>query len=62
MTETAQQLISAFKSLPVADQKEVLLNLLRMPLETPYFSATDDDLRFAADALFLEMDQRESRL
>lgn len=61
MTETAQQLISAFKTLPIADQKEVLLDLLRIPLETPYLAATDDELRAAADALFLELDQRETQ-
>lgn len=62
MTETAQQLISVFKALPIDEQKEILLDLLRIPLDVPYHSATDDELRFAADALFSELDRRESQL
>ncbi|PQJ97396.1 hypothetical protein [Chromatium okenii] len=61
MTATAQQFISMFKALPANEQKEVLLNLLRLPIEIPDDAIADEELRIAADSLFLELDHRELR-
>lgn len=60
MTDAARQLISVFNTLPKKAQKEVLVSLLRLPIETPYSVPTDNELRRTADAVFLEFDQREA--
>jgi len=61
MTKAAQQLLSAFNALPKESQKEVLVSLLRLLIEVPYMSPNDDELRYAADAVFLELDRREAQ-
>ncbi len=61
MTNAAQQLLSTFNTLPKKAQKEVLLTLLRLPLEVSYAAPTDAQLRLAAEALFLRMDQSEAK-
>lgn len=60
MTNAAQQLISAFGTLPRKAQKEVLVSLLRLPIEVPYTAPSNEQMRRAADAVFLEMDRREA--
>lgn len=60
MTNAAQQLLSAFGALPRKAQKEVLVNLLRLSIEIPYTAPTNDELRRAANAEFLELDRREA--
>ena len=62
MTKAAQQLLSAFSTLPKKAQKEVLVGLLRLPIEVPYTAPTDDQLRRSADAVFLELDRREAQI
>ncbi len=59
MTEAAKSLLRSFKALPQTDQHEILVSLLRLPLETAYSAPTDDDLLDAADQIFVEMDQAE---
>lgn len=61
MMNAVQHLLSAFNALPQESQKEVLVRLLRLPIETPYTSPTDEELRYATDAVFLELDRRETR-
>jgi hypothetical protein len=61
MTKSAQQLLSAFNALPKQSQKEVLARLLRLPIEVPYASPTDEELRCAADAVFVEFDRSEAQ-
>jgi len=61
MIYNAQQFISMFKALPANEQKEVLLNLLRLPIEIPDDAIADEELRIAADSLFLELDEWESQ-
>jgi hypothetical protein len=61
MTKAAQQLLSAFNALPNQSQKEVLASLLRLPIEVPYTPPTDEDLRCAADAVFVEFDRSEAQ-
>lgn len=62
MTKAAQALLSAFKTLPKKAQREVLITLLREPLEKPYTTPTDEELRRAADAVFLDLDHRETQI
>ena len=61
MTKAAQQLLSAFNTLPKKAQKEVLVSLLRVPIEVTYAAPTDEQMRRAADAVFLELDRREAK-
>ncbi len=61
MTNAAQQLLSAFGTLPRKAQKEVLVSLLRLPIEIPYTAPNNDQLRRAANAVFLELDRREAQ-
>ncbi len=61
MTKAAQQLLTAFNTLPKKAQKEVLVSLLRLPINVPYAAPTDEQMRRAADAVFLELDQREAQ-
>ena len=60
MTNAAQQLLTAFGTLPRKAQKEVLVSLLRLPIETPYAAPRNDQLRRAAEAVFLGLDRREA--
>ena len=60
MTNAAQQLLSTFGTLPRKAQKEVLVSLLRLPIEIPYTAPSNDQLRRAANAVFLELDRREA--
>jgi hypothetical protein len=38
----------------------VLLSLLRLPIEVPYKAPTSEQMRRAANAVFLELDRREA--
>jgi hypothetical protein len=60
MTSAAQQFLRSFKSLPQTDQHDVLIQLLRMPIEADYAAPSDEDLIHAADEIFAELDKRES--
>jgi hypothetical protein len=61
MIQTTQQFLSAFHALPKQSQQEVLISLLRLSIDVPYDSPTDEQLRSAADAAFLELDRREAQ-
>lgn len=61
MTRAAQQLIQSFESLPEEDQREVLVELLRFPIEADYTSLSDEELLSSADQIFLEYDEREAQ-
>lgn len=60
MNNAAQQLLSAFGTLPRKAQKEVLLSLLRLPIEVPYKPPSNEQMRRAANDVFLELDRREA--
>jgi hypothetical protein len=36
-------------------------NLLRLPIEVPYTSPTDEEPRFVADAVFVEFDRSKAQ-
>ena len=60
MTNAAQQFLRSFKALPKTDQHDVLVQLLRMPIEAEYAAPSDEELVHGADEVFLELDKRES--
>lgn len=62
MTKAAQQLLSTFNTLPRKAQKEVLISLLRVPIEASYTAPIDEQLRRAADEVFLELDRSEAQV
>jgi hypothetical protein len=59
MTKAAQDLLRSFKALPIADQHEVLVQLLREPIEANDGTPSDDALVAAADLVFLAYDEAE---
>jgi len=59
MTKAAQDLLRSFKALPPSDQHDVLVQLLREPIEASYEAPSDDELVGAADVIFLEYDRAE---
>ncbi|HKH49483.1 MAG TPA: hypothetical protein VKM72_32870 [Thermoanaerobaculia bacterium] len=61
MTKAAQKLIESFEVLTEEDRHEVLVELLRQPIEAGYGSPAEEELRYSADQIFLEYDEREAR-
>lgn len=61
MTKAAQQILRSFETLAEEDQREVLIELLRFPIEADYSAPSDDELLYSADQIFLEYDRREAR-
>jgi hypothetical protein len=59
MTKAAQDFLRSFKALLPTDQHEVLVQLLREPIEISYEAPSDDQLTAAADLVFLEYDKAE---
>jgi hypothetical protein len=59
MTKAAQEFLRSFKALPATDQHDVLVQLLREPIEAVYEAPSEDELTSAADAVFLEYDRAE---
>ena len=60
MSETAQQLLTTFESLPPQEQHDVLVEILRHSRELPLGELSDDDLTSVADSLFQMLDAEES--
>ena len=59
MTKAAQDFLRSFKALPQSDQHDVLVTLLRLPIEAEYPAPSDEELVLAAEAVFLELDKAE---
>jgi hypothetical protein len=59
MTKTARDFLRSFSALPRSDQHDVLVQLLRLPIEAEYVAPSDDELVLAAEELFVELDQAE---
>jgi hypothetical protein len=59
MTEAAKRFLRSFQALPRADRHDVLVSLLRLPIEAEYTAPTDDELAQAADQVFLELEKAE---
>lgn len=60
MSDAAQRLLRSFRALSQADQHEVLVRLLRLPIDAEYEPVSDDELATAADDVFRELDKAES--
>lgn len=60
MIKAAQDFLRSFKALPATDQHEVLIQLLREPIEASYEAPSDDGLIANADLVFLEYDKAEN--
>ena len=60
MTETTAQLMTAFESLPVKEQHELLTEMLRRSGELPATLLADGHLVGFADELFQALDAEES--
>ena len=61
MTEAAQRFIRSFEALAQDDQRDVLVSLLRLPIEAEYIGASDDELVDAAEQVFLALDEGETK-
>jgi hypothetical protein len=59
MTADAKHLIEEFEALPDATKQEVLAELLRIANDIDYGDITDEELRHAADKIFVMMDEEE---
>jgi hypothetical protein len=59
MTNAAKQLIDSFEALPEDEKHEVLAQLLRRLMSTPYATLTDEELTQAGDLVFQEYDRRK---
>lgn len=60
MTNAASQFLRSFKALSPMDQHEVLVQLLREPIEAEYEAPSDEELASLADEVFLQYDRSES--
>ena len=60
MSEAASQLLTQFESLPVDEQHELLIAMLRRGGELPDTIVSDDQLVGIADELFQTLDAEES--
>lgn len=61
MTNAVRQLIDSFEALPEKEKHEVLTQLLRRLIGSPYTSPSDDELTHGADVVFQEYDRDEAR-
>ena len=60
MTRNVQELLEAFDHLPEDDNHEAAAQILRRVSNLDFDPVSDDQLVFAAEALFLELDVREA--
>ena len=61
MTEAAQRFLRSFKALAQTDQHDVLVSLLRLPIEAEYTAPSDEELTQAAEQVFLALDEAEKQ-
>jgi len=59
MTKAAQEFLRSFKALPPTDQHDVLVQLLREPIEATYEAPSGIELTGTAEMVFLEYDKDE---
>lgn len=61
MSEATQHFLRSFKALPQADQHDVLVSLLRLPIEAQYTTPSDDEFLQVAEQVFLALDDAEKQ-
>jgi hypothetical protein len=59
MSTTASEILESFDHLAEDEKREVASEILRRTIELELPPLTDDELVLNAEALFLELDQRE---
>lgn len=60
MTNIATQFLHSFRALSPLDQHDVLVQLLREPIEAHYKAPSDEELVSIADEVFLAYDKSEN--
>jgi hypothetical protein len=60
MSSSVEQILNSFDRLPDSEKRQVMSEILRRTMQMDFPSLTDDELVLNAEALFLELDQRES--
>jgi hypothetical protein len=60
MSRGAQAILAALDELPPTEREEVVSELLRRVAVSDHVSPSDDELTTAADAVFEDLDRRES--
>lgn len=60
MIASAQDVLERFGHLPAIEKKKVVEVILRESVDVDLPALSDDDLVLNAEALFLELDQREA--
>jgi hypothetical protein len=60
MTAAGKQIVDDFETLPDAEKREVLANLLRISKSIEYPEISGEELVTSANAVFLEYDWQES--
>ncbi|MEN3331781.1 MAG: hypothetical protein V7641_1146 [Blastocatellia bacterium] len=59
MSATVEELLDSFDHLSEAEKRELASEIIRRTIELDLPPLTDDELVLNAEALFLELDQRE---
>ena len=60
MTTEAKRLLEEFEALPDEAKQEVLVEILRIAGDSDYGDISDEELRHAADEVFVMMDEEET--
>jgi hypothetical protein len=60
MTTTVQNIIRSYESMPETEKRELAYEILRRSMSFNFPPLSDEELVMNAEALFLELDQRES--
>jgi hypothetical protein len=60
MTQAVQYILNSFEQLTNVEKQEFVLEIIRRTATLDFPPVTDEELTFAAEVLFLEMDARES--
>jgi hypothetical protein len=60
MSTTVEEILDSFDHLSEAEKRELASEIIRRTAEFDLTSLTDEELVLNAEALFLELDQRES--
>jgi hypothetical protein len=61
VTEATKRLLDTFESLAVAERREVAVEILRRTALVDSGAPSDEELCWAADQVFLDLDHRESQ-
>ena len=60
MSSTVEEILDSFDHLSETEKRELASEIIRRTIDMSFPSLTDEQLVLNAEALFLELDQRES--